>query len=208
LTIAYRLANQGDLHFAAWSWLAAHRDDNSAGLLRFSRWADTMLPEFEWMLRRPHTEVHVAFDTTLPPDKDVRSWLAVRRQRPVRSRRNVGGMPSGYTTRPLVLFCYTKAPFRGFGFARALFDRAGIDPWEGGYDFLCKTETLLRPDAATASLPPERRRSIIRRMRRATWTPLALRRDDDDEWQAQRRTASAGGSRDRNGAGGDADPED
>lgn len=175
LRIAYRLATEVDRHVAEEDWLSSFRRSYYAGLCSADPtiWRLRTLPEIQRILDLPGVEIHVAFNPELGPETeaDIYGWLAIQRR----------------TRRPLVLYCYMKLHYRGWGIMRSLFDRVSINPWSSEYDYIVKTKALLEPDDAREPGPDGRPPTIEKRMRGAWWTPLAVRVTDYREDAKERR---------------------
>lgn len=189
--IRYRLATPDDLHCAVENMTDSYRKSYYACWLPMDPpdWSEIMRPIVHEILARPGVEVIVAYDPAIPAESkaDIYGWLAVRRQQPTTSR---GPRVVAYPGKPVVIYVYVKANFRGLGVATGLFREAGIDPWGQQYTYVARSPMLYQ--GAAGKLP------LIARIGRARWAPFEVRRgygdgkhaDDETRWA---RSWSSGG---------------
>lgn len=186
--VGYRLATEADRHFAEETWLASFRSSNFAGPfapLDRARWREQVLPEIRRILGGPQVEIHVAYNPEMPADtkSDIYGWLAIQRfsrdrlikvelHASVRAYEGARTLAAPASV-PRVLFVYVKDLYRGapWHFARELFRRAGIDPWRDAYEYVCRTEAILKHPGKDSRWD----RPMIERMERAQWNPRATR---------------------------------
>lgn len=142
--LAFRDALDEDRPLVLDSWLASFRNAHAAGLISMESWRSVMGPQIVRMLRRPGVRVVVAYKPGEALGADAYGWAAVelRNNQP-----------------PLVLYVYVLQPYRRFGIARRLLERAGVE-LEREWHYASKTAVLSKLRAP---------------LRYAKWTPLAAR---------------------------------
>lgn len=136
--LAYREAGPEDLPFIISSWLESFRTSRSAGLISMDSWRQVMEPQIRAILAREDCRAWVAYH---PGEDDHRAdlygWIATASNYLQQSKG--GGMIPGQL--PLVIYVYTKAPYRQMGIARGLFKAAGIT---GPFNYACHTASLAK----------------------------------------------------------------
>lgn len=175
-TYVLRAAEPGDLRFIIKTWLDSYRSSKSAGLLSLTPlelkcecgapvhydYVSVMRVTIQNILRRPGVEVIVASNPREQPPNDLHGYIVFERKvqvpvyRPPRYQLELEDSDS-----PLVHYVLVKKLYRGFGIARALFIKAGIDP---GAHFLytCSTPLSVQVDKA-------------HKIPKAEWNPLCAR---------------------------------
>ena len=197
--LAFRSADEEDLYAVEAFFLFSYRNSWDSGLICRRRWLEVMRPEARRLFRQPGVEVLIAFNPEMPrsSEADIYGWLAVQRERGtvmVPPRRARHPLPSDPTIpgRTTVLYVYVKDHYRGHGFARALFERAGIDPWRDAFDYVARTRMMY--------VDNQGRRPIMERLsRRARYYPPAGRKDDDAPEEDSRRNDPERSGSDRSG---------
>lgn len=134
-----------DRHLVIDNWQKSYKNAHAAGLIQMNRWAAVMIAELEIVLDKPNVETIVAFDDSLDGEWDVYGWMTANIEK----------------DRPLVYYCYVAGPYRGRGYARALFAAHGIDP-SRPFDCACKTGVVtdLRYKIPSAKFDPIRGRLL------------------------------------------------
>ena len=142
--LAFREALDSDRALVLDSWLASFRNAHAAGLIAMADWRPVMGPQVVRLLQRPGVTVLVAYHPGEDSGADAYGWAAVelRTSRP-----------------PLVLYAYTKQPYRRLGIARRLLERAGVN-LSAEWHYAAKTGVVSK---------------LGDKMARARWTPLAAR---------------------------------
>ncbi len=153
MTLAYRLAVAEDMPMVVASWADSFRTSRSAGLIAMEDWLSVMTVQIRKILARPGTSVHVACH---PGEDDHRAdlygWIAVHRGHLVTATEQDGNRHGRRLVEnhvPLVLYVYTKAPYRRMGIARGLFRAADVGP---RWDYACRTSVVSK---LAEKIPPE-----------------------------------------------------
>ncbi len=201
MSLAFRRADEEDLHAVEAFFLFSYRNSWDSGLICRRRWLEVMRPEAHRLFRQPGVEVLVAHNPEMSrsSEADIYGWLAYSiapsalAPRAARWR----GERIVEVGRATVLYVYVKDHYRGHGFARALFERAHIDPWRDAFDYVARTRMMY--------VDNQGRTPIIERLsRRARYYPPAGRKDDHaPEEDDRRRSADPGGAAEPAGAPGD-----
>lgn len=131
--LAFRQAAESDLPFIIGSWCDSYRDAHAAGPIPMPEYDETMSKWLRnWYLKRPGVQVWVAYHPGEDSESraDIYAWCAVEHGVKLPRRIRVDGRFKTVleeVTEPLVLYVYTKQPYRRLGVAKALLKRAGCD---------------------------------------------------------------------------------
>lgn len=176
--LAFRLADEEDLHAVEAFFLYTFRRSWDSGLISPRRWLEVMRPEAHRIFRQPGVQVWIAYNPEMPRESeaDIYGWLAIERAVPAPPARLAGRVV--HVGRPVVLYVHVKDHYRGHGFARALFAHVGLDPWRDAFDYVARTRMMFSDNQG--------RTPIIQRLsRRARYYPPAGRKDDHADAEDQ-----------------------
>jgi hypothetical protein len=131
VTVAFRRAdfsNEPERHFIVDSWVSSYRYSDTSGMIAPENWFRVMIPEVERVLDRPDAITIVAYE---PGDtsrlSDIQGFITVDTTEQI----------------PVVFYCFVKEAYRRSGYARGLFNAAGIDPARPFF-YTCTTEIVSR----------------------------------------------------------------
>ncbi len=166
MSVVYRQAQPSDINFVTNSWMRSFRDSDTAGFIGIHSWSEVAEREIRRILRRDGVELYVAGNPDANPELkiDAHGWVAVERGFFVPAKVLVGRRRKRVMRKsqiPLVHYCFVKPQYRGFGLARGLFEKAGVDP-EKPFLYSCST-------AVVASL------RAVRKIPGGKWDPKICR---------------------------------
>ncbi len=123
MTLAYRPADERDLHFIGNAWAGTFAKADTAGAIQAEDWYAVMIPQIAKMRARPDVRTTVAYETTdLERVADIYGFIVA----------DVTEHPA------LVYYVFVKTHCRRSGVARGLFEAIGIDP-RLPFNFVCST---------------------------------------------------------------------
>jgi hypothetical protein len=166
-----------DFHFITKTWLESYRSSKSNGLLSIDPltlhcptcneplgydYKTVMNIVVRRILARPGVTVLVAANPREKPPIDLHGWIAVEEKANVPVYRPPRYELEVHTSEvPLVHYVYVKKAYRGFGLARSLFAKAGVDPTQH-FLYTCSTSLSVQVEKAF-------------KIPRAEWMPACVR---------------------------------
>lgn len=131
-----RPALPSDEMFIVSGWSSSYRKSRDIAFVQMSHYADAMHPIVRSVLARPAVRVMVAHG-----DEMLHGFIAYEHSK-------IG-------LSPLVHYIYVAQPYRRRGFARDLFEAAGIDP-DRPFEYACRTEASWRLIVVEKKAPESR----------------------------------------------------
>lgn len=151
MTVAIRAAKATDRDLIIHAWVESFRLANTAGMIAMDDWWDVMAPQVVRVLDRAGSRTLVAYETEEAGGvADLYGFITFDRE-----------PEPPWRSLPIVFYVYVKAPYRREGYARRLFDAAGIHP--------------AKPFVYACSTPAEAEIRRARKIPSAQWRPLLAR---------------------------------